>query len=74
MLTIVSYVTTLDPLLARIGAVVSHKLSDSPAIDTNIELNTFITWNLVSPLASLKRNPRETNGVNSGAVQSPSLR
>ena len=74
MLTIVSYVTTLDPLLARIGAVVSHKLSGSSAIDTNIELNTFITWNLVSPLASLKPNPLKISGVSSGAVRSPSLR
>ena len=74
MLTIVSYVTILDPLLGRMVSVVSHRLSGNWAIDINIELNTFITWNLVSPLASLKPNPREISGVNSGAVRSQFLR
>jgi hypothetical protein len=70
MLTIVSYVTTLVPLLGRMVLVVLQRLSGNWAIDTNIELNTFIKWNLVSPLASLKPNPLETGGVSSGAVQS----
>ncbi len=64
----------LDPLLGRMVSVVSHKLSRNWAIDTNIELNTFIKWNLVSPLASLKPNPREISGVNSGAARSRFLR
>ena len=74
MRTIVSYVTNLDPLLGRMVLVVLHKSFDNSPIDTNIELNTFITWNLVSPLASLKPNPREISGVSSGAVRSQSLR
>ncbi len=74
MLTIVSYVTTLTPLLGRMVLVVLQRLSSNSAIDTNIELNTFITWNLVSPLASLKLNPLDTSGVSSGAVRSQSLR
>lgn len=70
MRTIVSCVTTIQPLLGKIELVVSHKSSVSSGIDTNIELNKFITWNLVSRLASLKLNLLHIGGESFGEVQS----
>jgi hypothetical protein len=74
MLTIVSYVTTRSPLLGKIEVVVQFKSSVSSGIRTNIELNTFITWNLASPLANLKPSLLPIDGVNFGAVRSRFLR
>jgi hypothetical protein len=74
MRTIVSYVTTLSSLLGKIELVVLLRSPESSEIRTNIELNTFITWNLVSPLASLKPNPLDISGASSGAVRSRFLR
>jgi hypothetical protein len=70
---IVSYVTKLSQLLGTIETVGLHTLSKKLAVSTNIELNTFITWNQVPSLASLKPNLLHHNhigGENSVEVQS----
>jgi hypothetical protein len=53
------------------GAVI--RFPANPGIRTNIELNTYHSWNQVPRLASLKKSLLHIGGASSGGVRSQFL-